>query len=138
MVLLHNACTCTSSTFAQFRLVFRFLSASFLLYSLGVACYAFKDKTDNMLNNQTMSAQATADLGLRLGAFNEKKPRKHYAFGALLLVCPWEISVLFSWARWFVRVTGRRKSSRTRSCKHRRVQRLGCRWLRPSACCSRF
>ena len=65
MVLLHNACTCTSSTFAQFRLVFRFLSASFLLYSLGVACYAFKDKTDNMLNNQTMSAQATADLGLR-------------------------------------------------------------------------
>ncbi len=89
MVLLHNACTCTSSTFAQFRLVFRFLSASFLLYSLGVACYAFKDKTDNMLNNQTMSAQATADLGLRLGAFNEKKPRKCIAFGALLLVCPW-------------------------------------------------
>ena len=138
MVLLHNACTCTSSTFAQFRLVFRFLSASFLFYSLGAACYAFKDKTDNMLNNQTKPARSTAGWGLRLGAFNEKKPRKCIAFGALLLVFPWGISVLSSWARMFVGVTRRRKSSRTRSCKHRRVQRLGCRWLRPSACCSRF
>ena len=31
---------------------------------------------------------------LVMPAFNEKKPRKHNAFGALLLVCPWEISVL--------------------------------------------
>ena len=121
-----------------FQFILFCLSASFLLYSLDVACYAFKDKTDNMLNNQTKSAQATADLGLRLDAFNEKKPRKCIAFGALLFVCPWGISVLSSWARMFVGVTKRRKSSRTRSCKHRIVQRLGCRWLRPHVCCSRF
>jgi len=41
------------------------LSASCLSYSLDVARYAFKNKTGNMLNNQTKSAQAlTTDLGL--------------------------------------------------------------------------
>ena len=40
------------------------LSASCLSYSLGVARYAFKNKTGNVLNNQTTSAQAlTTDLG---------------------------------------------------------------------------
>ena len=40
------------------------LSASCLSYSLDVARYAFKNKTGNMLNNQTKSAQAlTTDLG---------------------------------------------------------------------------
>ena len=35
-----------------------------LSYSLDVARYAFKNKTGNMLNNQTKSAQAlTTDLG---------------------------------------------------------------------------
>ena len=39
------------------------LSASCLSYSLDVARYAFKNKTNNMLNNQTKSAQAlTTDL----------------------------------------------------------------------------
>ena len=38
--------------------------ASCLSYSLDVARYAFKNKTGNMLNNQTKSAQAlTTDLG---------------------------------------------------------------------------
>ena len=42
------------------------LSVSCLSYSLDVARYAFKNKTANMLNNQTKSAQAlTTDLGLR-------------------------------------------------------------------------
>ena len=40
------------------------LSVSCLSYSLDVARYAFKNKTGNMLNNQTKSAQAlTSDLG---------------------------------------------------------------------------
>ena len=40
------------------------LSASCLSYSLDVARYAFKNKTGNMLNNQTKSVQALmADLG---------------------------------------------------------------------------
>jgi len=40
------------------------LSASCLSYSLDVARYVFKNKADNMLNNQTKSAQAlTTDLG---------------------------------------------------------------------------
>ena len=40
------------------------LLASCLSYSLGVVRYAFKNKTGNMLNNQTKSAQAlTTDLG---------------------------------------------------------------------------
>ncbi len=42
------------------------LSVSCLSYSLDVARYAFKNKTGNMLNNQTKSVQAlTTDLGLR-------------------------------------------------------------------------
>ena len=40
------------------------LSAYCLSYSLDVARYAFKNKTGNMLNNQTKSVQALmADLG---------------------------------------------------------------------------
>lgn len=42
------------------------LSAFSLSYSLGVARYAFKNTTGNMLNKQTKSVQALAtDLGLR-------------------------------------------------------------------------
>ena len=40
---------------------------------------------------------------LVMPTFKTKKPRKHNAFGALLLVYPWGISVLSLWARWFVR-----------------------------------
>jgi hypothetical protein len=41
------------------------LSTSCLPYSLDAARYAFKNKKDNMLNNQTKPVQAlTTDLGL--------------------------------------------------------------------------
>ena len=50
------------------------LSAYCLSCSLDVARYAFKNKTSNMLNKQTKSAQAlTTDLGL-LGASTYKFP----------------------------------------------------------------
>ena len=53
---------------------FACLSASCLSCSLDVARYAFKNKTGNMLNKQTKSAQAlTTDLGL-LGASTNKIP----------------------------------------------------------------